>query len=478
MDQPANPAPDQPVDPWLAVPTVMSPQIPPVQFTSARLPQPPKPATPILAAERIIPIDVLRGVALLGILVMNIPWFAWAPSAFFNPTKAGGFEGADYAVWFGSHLIFDMKMMTLFSMLFGAGMLVFSDRAIAAGRSAAGLYYRRLLWLLLFGLLHAYLLWSGDILYTYALCGALLYPLRRVYPWILATIGIVLLVIGMGIATAQGIFFDIAREAAQQADVAIARGETPTDFQQDMLEAWPEIQKGFEPDEETAAKEHAAYLGSYWDLFKFRVWENIFMQTGLFLAMMVWRGTGVMLLGMALMKWGVLSGRRSLRFYGTLLAIGYGIGFPMVYFGGKQLEAHDFDFVYMFRQDCHFNYVGSIFVALGHIGLLMLICKTGVLRAITNALAAVGRMALTNYLTHSLVLSIIFFGWGFGLWGSMRRVETLWVIGGIWAFQLIMSPIWLKTFRFGPAEWLWRSLTYWKPQPMLRRDADGPVVVL
>ncbi|MCI0630035.1 MAG: DUF418 domain-containing protein [Phycisphaerales bacterium] len=418
-------------------------------------------------------LDVLRGFALLGILVMNIPWFARSESAFFNPTLGGGFEGANYAVWLVSHLVFDMKMWSIFSMLFGAGMLIFTERAMAAGRRPAGLYFRRVGWLLVFGLLHAYLLWSGDILFSYAICGAVVYLFRRLRPRALIVSAGVFLAIGVAISVMEGQFFESARDAARSAEAALAEGKTPSESEQAMLEAWRELERGFAPDDEANAEEAAAYLGSYWDLFQVRAADSIFMQTFLFPTMIFWRAMGMMLLGMALWKWKVLSGSCSTRLYLNMAAVGYVVGLPLIYWGARQIQAHEFDIVAMFKSDWVFNYVGSILVALGHIGAIMLLWRSGAVSRVLRALAPVGQMALTNYLTHSVLCSIIFYGWGFGLWGSLTRVQTAGIVVAIWVFQVIVSNVWLRHFRYGPAEWLWRSLTYLKLQPV-RRTSNQP----
>lgn len=424
--------------------------------------------SPVSASERMASIDVLRGFALCGILVMNIPWFARSESMFFNPTFGGGFEGADYWTWLISHLFFDAKMMTIFSMLFGAGMLILTERARSTGRSAAAIYYRRLGWLMVFALLHAYLLWSGDILYTYALCGLVLYPARNLRPRTLIIFGVVLLFIGNAIAMVSGLFFEVARSSVHDATAILEGGGTPNPFQQQMLEAWPEMKSGFVPDAQRLAAEEAAYLGSYGELFKYRAMQNIFMQAMLFPLLLAWRAAGPMFLGMALMKMGVFTAQRSMRFYGILMTIGYAIGLPLVGIGAYLGIKSNFDFVASFMYIWSFNYFGSILVALGHIGLVMIVCKMGVVRWFTAGLAAIGQMALTNYLMHSVICATIFFGWGFGYWGQWSRFETIGVVAAILALQFIVSPLWLSVFRFGPMEWLWRSLTYWRVQPMLK----------
>jgi uncharacterized protein len=175
---------------------------------------------------------------------------------------------------------------------------------------------------------------------------------------------------------------------------------------------------------------------------------------------------GRMLIGMGLMKLGVFSAMRSRRFYLWMVAIGYGIGLPLIAFDGWELIRHRFSTSYEMHGGVLYNYFGGLVVALGHVGMLMLIVQSGVLASLTRRLAAVGRMALSNYLTHSIVCTTLFYGYGFGLFGDINRTGLAAIVLIIWVTQLLLSPIWLRHFRFGPAEWLWRSLTYWKLQPM------------
>ena len=155
---------------------------------------------PVLQTERIDSLDVLRGFALLGILVMNIQAFAMIGAAYLNPTAYGDLTGANYWVWLLGHVLVDMKFMGMFSMMFGAGIVLMTSRREAATGKSAGLHYRRMGWLLLFGLLHAYLLWYGDILYTYALCGMLVYLFRRRRPTTLIIIGVATVAVSSAIS--------------------------------------------------------------------------------------------------------------------------------------------------------------------------------------------------------------------------------------------------------------------------------------
>jgi uncharacterized protein len=180
----------------------------------------------------------------------------------------------------------------------------------------------------------------------------------------------------------------------------------------------------------------------------------------------LWRVTALMLVGMALMKWGVLSLQKPTRFYRNLALVGYGAGLPLTIFSAFDLYAHQFDFLYFLRYGSSANYWGSIGVSLGHLGLVLLVVKNGLLGGLMRRFAAVGRMALTNYLMHSVILTTVFYGYGLGLYGSVPRLVQMAFVAGVISLQLSISPWWLARFRFGPVEWLWRSLTYRERQPL------------
>lgn len=406
--------------------------------------------TPVRAHERIASIDVLRGVALLGILSINIWGFALPYTVFFDPAAAGGWDGWNRGVWIVFHLLAEQKMMSLFSMLFGAGLIVMVRRSDERGSSLLGIYYRRIAWLLVFGLLHAYLLWEGDILVSYALCGLVLYPFRRLRPRTQMILGLFVFLSQVAMTAGLGLLLLNLREAT---------GPDNDGGSQQQRELRQSLEDELFPsrDIEKQIDEHReGYVPQFWR----RASGNIRVETGGFLFWAGPRAGGLMLVGMALMQWGVFAATRSNRFYVRLMLAGYGLGLPLVAYGIHDMMAHDFDFLRQELISGHFNYVGSLFVALGHTGLVMLICKAGLLTWLTSRLAAVGRMALSNYLTHTIICTTLFEGWGFGLFGRLNRVELLGVVVAIWLMQLIVSPLWLRRFRFGPMEWLWRSLTY------------------
>lgn len=407
-----------------------------------------KPATPVAGAERIAVLDVLRGFAVLGILVMNISSFASLFEAYMNPTLYGDFTGLNELIFYANYLFANQKFMTLFSILFGAGVVLMTGRAAArTGRSAA-LHYRRMLWLILIGMLHAYVLWYGDILVLYGTCGLWIYLLRKLRPRWLVTIGVILLLIPMAVSAGFGA----------------------------MVPSWPddvvaEIRMGWEPDAETMRDQLEAYRGDWLGQLPHRTLVSFQIQTTYTLLFGLWRAGGLMLLGMALFKLGVLSGERSKRFFVWLAVLGLGLGFPLVVYGLYRHIEGGWSFPYSMFFGELYNYVGSVPVCLGYIALIMLAGRSPWVQKAARPLAAVGRMALSNYLLQTLICTTIFYGHGLGLFGRVDRVGQLGILLAVCAVQLIVSPLWLHAFRFGPAEWLWRTLTYGRLQPMRRRAA-------
>ena len=426
----------------------------------------PEPA-PVASTERFASIDVVRGFALCGILVMNIMSFGLPEAAYMNPTVGGGFSGLNFIQWVIAALIFDGKMMSTFSMLFGAGMVIMTDRTEARGGSPAAFFYRRAGILLVFGMLHGYLLWMGDILYSYAICGMIVYLFRNRGPRILVMLGIIFLTVGL--LTNQGMawYSKEGTAATERVEAAKAVGTTPSARDKGFADSWKETREMFEPTPKEVAEDIEIHRqGSYVDILKKRFPSTFAMEFFIFPMFLAWGITGRMLVGMALLKLGVFTAKRSRGYYMGLMLFGYAFGLPLAGYGAWNLVMHNFSSAFLFG-DMAYNEVGSLLVALGHIGAILLVYTSGALTWLTVRLAAVGRMALTNYLTHTLVCTTIFYGYGFGLYDQFDRVGLMGVVLSIWAFQLWISPIWLRHFKFGPAEWLWRSLTYGKAQPFL-----------
>ena len=403
------------------------------------------PPGPVSQSERIVSLDVLRGFAVLGILVMNIQSFSMIGAAYMNPTAYGDLNGLNYLVWFLSHVLFDKKFMAIFSMLFGAGIALMAERREAAGLGAASLHYRRMGILLVFGLAHAHLLWYGDILFAYSICGMAVFLFRRCRPGTLITLGV----------------------------LSIAVGWLLSAFFQGTLQYWPaenlEQVSGFWfPSQGAVAEELAAYRGGFSSQLVQRIPMAFFMQTYVLLTQVVWRVGGLMLLGMALFKLAVFSAECSGKTYASMIAAALIVGVPLVVFGVTRNEAAGWNFESCFFAGTWFNYWASPVVSLGWVALVMLVCRRTVHGPATRRLAAAGQMALTNYLVQTIICTTIFYGHGFGLYGSVERWGQILIVFAVWVFQLMFSQWWLQRFRFGPFEWLWRSLSYMRVQPMRR----------
>lgn len=425
-------------------------------------------AAPVLGADRIGSLDVLRGIAILGILVMNIYAFAMPFPAYGNPLLMGGTDSLNMGVWIFTHVLFDQKFLAIFAMLFGAGIILMTGRAEAKGAKYGRIFYRRQFWLLVIAAVHAYLIWFGDILFLYALMGMLAYLFRNKNPRKLIVIACCLLPVALLIGAGMGVGMQKFQAKAGAVQVLVDAGEEISEEQQQTLDDWEEQRVMMAPDAETVQEEVDTHRGSYAEIFEVRAPLVMMMQFFMVFFFGLWRVLALMLLGMALMKTDVFSAQRSTGFYRKMALICYGIGLPLTLFSAYDLRAHEFDPMYVFQVGSIANYFGSILVGLGHIALVMLLIKGNVAQKLLQRFSAVGRMALTNYLLHSVILTTVFYGYGFGLYGSISRFGQMGFVVAVIAFQLLLSPWWLARYRFGPAEWLWRSLTYWKRQPMLR----------
>ena len=405
---------------------------------------------PVLPRERIHSLDVLRGFAVLGILVMNIQSYSMIGAAYLNPTALGPLSRADWLAWLAGHVFADRKFVSIFSMLFGAGIVIFTTRAEARGDSPRRLHYRRMAWLLLIGLAHAYLFWSGDILTAYALCGMLLYPLRRLPPRRL-------LLLGLGAVALCTAFYILSNwsmpfwQPEQIAELEQQHWLPPVDVRNHDTEIF-----------------RGDWLTRVRECFP----STLFYQTAFFLMYTLWRAGGLMLVGMALYKWGVLSAERGTAFYRRTILAGLFIGIPIIGYGVLRNAQAGWAVRYSFFLGRQFNEWGSIPLALAYVGAVMLACRANAATWLTSRLAAVGRMAFTNYIMQTLICTTLFYGHGLGLFGRVSRSQQWGIVVGIWVVQLAYSPWWLTHFRFGPLEWLWRSLTYGRRQPF-RRPASA-----
>lgn len=400
-------------------------------------------AAPVRISHRIVALDVLRGFALLGILVINIQVFAMVEAAYLNLTAYGDLTGINLWLWAGSHLMADQKFVSIFSMMFGAGILLMTENLQSKGKSAAAYHYRRTILLILFGWLHAHFLWYGDILFAYGVCGLIVYLLRNLTPTRLMVIGL----------------FTMAVSTLIYLLIQFSLPHMPPQAIDSIMASWL-------PSQELIQQEVASYQGGWVEQMAHRYPAATLFETQIFLVWAAWRTGGLMLVGMAFYKWGILSAKRSTRFYQRLAVSGLLIGIPIVGLGLYQNFAHDWSLQYSFFLGSQYNYWGSLFIAWAYIGSIMWFCKSDGFTRLKNALAAVGRTAFSNYILQTVLCTFIFYGHGFGLFGTLPRWQQYAIVVLVWLFQLWVSPLWLRYFKFGPLEWMWRSLAYVRVQPM------------
>jgi len=421
---------------------------------------------PVQAAERISSIDVVRGFALLGIALMNILFSGLPLAADFNPKVSGGATGPNLAAFFLQYVLFDGKMRGLFSIMFGAStyLLVTRLEQSGAGIRAAEIYCRRILWLLVFGLAHAYLIWAGDILYAYALLGLVLLPPLRLRPRTLLIVAGIAVVLMTAHDVREGFKTRKTHDLALEAEKADAAHQPLTDEQKEAKKDWEDRRKYMSPTADDLRKEHEQYSGSYFHLVAKRAAQVLEWHSAPFY-MSGWDMLTMMLVGIALMKAGVLTAARPAGFYWRMLLISYSVGLPIGAYSAWMAWRQGFEplqtvFTYTTYQ------VARVAMTLGHAALLLLVCKHGILRRLQARLAAVGQTAFSNYILHSLIYGFVFYGYGLNLFDKLQRYQLYYVVAGMWVISMIVSPIWLRRFRFGPLEWAWRSLTYWKRQPL------------
>ncbi|MFC0262129.1 DUF418 domain-containing protein [Fontibacter flavus] len=433
----------------------------------------PKPA---ILTDRIEIIDIIRGVALLGILILNIPYFSM-PEYYSEPwvQDTGNINFWTHSV---NIILFEGKMRALFSLVFGAGIVLFTSKKEKTGKSVTWLFYKRMIWLTLFGLAHAHLiLWLGDILYFYGLIGMLAFLFRKMKPKYLAMGVPIVAIIGF---VANTLFMQDIRGKYleyKEANSLHEQGAALSETQTAAIETWKELQREYIPNPEEVAENTALMKGSYSEVASFirpKAWDGQFK----FLIFSIWDMLALMMLGIALFKWGFLTMKWSQAQYKKTIWIGYGIGLPLVIFsfiyntihfpnveaGLKYIEEHSINWIpliYDFQR---------ILIMMAHVSVMILLYQKGYFKKLMNGLRAVGQLAFTNYVMHSVICTLVFFGYGLNQFAEWEYYQLYYLVLGIWVFQLVISPIWLRRYLFGPLEWLWRSLTYGRIQPFKRKQ--------
>ena len=399
-------------------------------------------------------LDAIRGVAVMGILAMNIVAFAAPFAAYVNPVAGGPVGNLDLATWFFNFVFIDSKMRGLFSMLFGASTLLVIQSAAASGRSAAEAHYARMTWLAIFGLIHYYFIWFGDILFLYAVCGLLLFAFRDLSVKALLRWAAAFFLVGIGLLASGWLMFLLAET-----------GNLPPDVASGLADDLAKMNADMGPGAASYAKDVAVHLGGYSGIVAAKLGEHAaepFVQALMFL----WETMGLMLVGMALFKSQMLTGEWEPARYRKWAIRGFLIGIPPLIALACYQVASGFSAVSTFGASLSLSVPFDVAMTIGWAALIMLPIKTAASDAVRARLAATGRMAFTNYLTTSIVMTTIFYGYGFGLYGGVGRAALYLFCFGMWAAMLLWSKPWLDRFNYGPLEWIWRSLSRRQLQPM------------
>jgi uncharacterized protein len=438
-------------------------------------------AAPVSQSERIVLLDSLRGIALLGILLMNIPFFGLPEPAFDNPVVMNEVGTINQKVWYWVNMIPEGTMRAIFSILFGAGILLFVSRLEKRmeGMLPAEYFIRRQLWLVFFGLVNAFvLLWPGDILFQYGILGIVAFVFRRQT------------VKGLLIAAGVCLLLMTARENLElhRTQLKIKKGEaiakidtTKTKLTEEQKDQLGEM-TGMKEKSDSAAlrkemkKNLAKNLGSYSKVYDYLSNVSAMIEFN-YTYYGLWDILLFMFLGMAFFKSGVLTGNAKTSTYLVLALFGLGIGITLTYLRLQPLIDAKFNrFDYFHKVKFEMYELSRTFRSVGLFGVIMLLYKSGWFKWLFWLLRPVGQMAFTNYLMQSFMCNLYFLGIGFGMMGKLQRHEIYYVAGVVWLIEIIWSHLWLRFFRFGPLEWCWRSLTYWKLQPIKKQVKENLVV--
>lgn len=394
-------------------------------------------AEPLAPQDRILCLDVIRGLGVLGILLVNIESFAMLTASRSMPIAPGDKEPANLAIWFLIHVLADGKFMTVFSLLFGAGICLMSERSERKRVYSGPAHFRRIGFLMLIGVLHAHLLWSGDILFSYGVCGAVCWFLRRLSPARLTAVAGCSLFIGSMISwnlasSAHGYLASLYRVTQECLHI---------------------------PDASLPVRELLIYRSGWLEQMTARVPAALNAEFIAFWFLNFWRISGVFLLGMALFKTGFLVGSLQKGAYQAALRIAAAAAFASAAFAYDVLSLNSASSKSLLI-DFTANYWLSVPIGIGWVSIGILIISSSTLRLVQAPLQAVGRMAFTNYILQTLICTTLFYGHGLRLFGSLDRIQLLELVLLIWIAESVGSRIWLRHFAYGPIEWLQRYVAY------------------
>ncbi len=441
-------------------------------------------AAPVSQTERIVILDSLRGIAILGILLMNIPGFALPePLSYGDVSVLNEWGTINFKTWYFIDWFMEGSQRGIFSMLFGAGIILFITRQEkkAEGLWPTDYFLRRQLWLLVFGLFNAFvLLWFWDILFQYAIIGIIMFAFRRLSPKALiigAFISLLLMTARENVDAFRDRKMIYKGEAIAKIDTTVIN---LTEEQKSSLAAMTGFKEKTSPSgkEKQMQKSLKAVRGNYAEFYVYQSARSFYGEVN-YTYNGIWDIMIFMFLGMAFFKNGVITGQASAKVYWWMFIVGLGVGLTLSYLRLQPLIEYKFNrFDILKNVSFEFYEISRTFRAIGIFGLIMLLYKSGWFKWLFVLMRPVGQMAFTNYLMQSLLVGLFFYGIGFGMYGKLERHEIYYVVAAVWVVQIIYSHIWLKYFRFGPLEWAWRSLTYWKMQPFVREKSAMDTVAI
>lgn len=403
--------------------------------------------------RRIAALDLVRGVAVLGIVAVNILSFAGPDSANYSPDLPRPGSTADEAVYFAVLVLFEGKMRALFTLLFGASMLLFIERADDQGRDGARLQVRRLGWLALFGYLHFVLLWDGDILFLYAAVGLAALSVRRAEPLPAVAAGLLLLTFWQGAGTA--LYWPVVSSEA-----AVRTGTAST-AQTAFYEGALAEARGEDRDEAVEAR--LGFVAQARSRLTDRPWMPLLM-----IAFNFGETFPLMLIGIALYRTGFFSGGWPRRRMWQLAGFGMAFGGTLTLGFAGWAQANRYP-EFAMQLAIHFLLeFPHLMMALGYAALLVLAAPRLLQSVPGQRLEAAGRMAFSNYIGTSLVMVGLFTGWGLEQFDRFGTARAWLFVPATWLLMLAWSKPWLGRFRQGPLEWAWRSLTERRWMPIRR----------
>lgn len=433
---------------------------------------------PVRGNARIEVLDILRGIAILGIFTMNLPFMAGPVALSMRDLRLMGWTPVDQYAWAAIQIFWEGTQRGLLEFLFGGALMVLAAKAMRPDGpvAVADLYIRRALWLLLFGLVDIFvLLWPGDILHIYALSALFLFPFRHLRPRLLIPLGLL-----FATALAVGSTFEYVDRVQMAAQVESGRqhkaqGKPLTKEESKATAAWQKKLDRFKIDEKTrkqAEEETKARSGSYIGYVSW-LWGTWIMLVG---KGMVYMGVAeafpAMLIGIALWKLGILQGQRSTRFYALLALAAYGFGLTARAVGVSEVMT----FQPIPKTIWITSEYARLAVSLGHVAFVNLLIRFRIPHAILKPFVAAGQVAFSLYFLEQIIgLNILFSPAAMGLKGTFGWA-TLWGWAtGVALFLLLVANIWTRYFISGPMEWAWRSLAYWRIQPFRRpHEASAP----